>query len=216
MVWVVLVVSIFMVASSLEEEEAGNLRGCICGPSGYINCVSGMVDTDPGYWSSLITCSEACLPNYSGSLPMCCIETDACSETTAKICKDADSPSCSGTNACKDASIPYIVNSCKGESACEKVGFVGGGAPANTVGKFTNSCHAASKACFKAAYGGGGGLGDLENSCTADQACQALGAGMFGLMTSDLTDCCATPHECSGYSKAILPVQYKVGVVMVS
>ena len=190
----------------------------ICGPSSYINCVNGMVDTDPDTSSSLITCSEACLPdtNYSAStLSLCGIGTDACSGTTAKICKDADSPSCSGKNACKKATIPYIVKSCKGDSACESVRYVGGGAAANTVGNFTNSCHA-SKACFKAAYGGEGGLEDLENSCTADQACQALGAGMFGLVTSDLTDCCAIPHKCSGYSEAILPVQCKVGVVMVS
>lgn len=168
---------------------------------GYIDCVDGYLASDP-----TTSCTAACYDDNAQAYNCC--SGDACHGVTGKICQDG---SCAGPLACDAASIPIIVNSCKGDRACQSVGYLVCGGPANKVGNFINSCNA-YKACYYAASGAGGGMGGLENSCTADQACQRMGAGAYGPVTSNLKDCCTASLGCYQYAEASIPAQCKVVV----
>jgi hypothetical protein len=85
-------------------------------PQGYVDCVGGMVCDEDGNPSST-SCADAC----KGS---CCIGTDACTGFTGLVCMDGGT--CSGYGACYKATIPFVVNSCKGVQACSKAGSMTG------------------------------------------------------------------------------------------
>ncbi len=131
----------------------------------------------------------------------CCVGYYACQRFTGKVCKDG---SCTGSMACRFATIPFVVNSCKGGyyGACYKAGSGG------SVGNIVNSCHGRS-ACEQVGYKGvagniqdsckgerscfdagakGGSIGGITASCDHLQACSYIGYG--SPLSLDLTSCC--------------------------
>ena len=167
---------------------------------GYVNCVGGyLADSDRS-----ITCVDACM-DAGGTNPLCCDgDTAPCDGTTGKICKDG---SCNGNFACNYAVFEAVVNGCKGESACDNMGYYA----AHGAGEIINSCDG-YKSCYKAGYGDGGGMRGLENSCNANQACQQLGDVAYGPVTTDLKDCCNISQGCYQYNDASIPTECKVAV----
>jgi hypothetical protein len=70
-----------------------------------------------------------------------------------------------GSDACKNARIPNVVDSCLGSGACKYIGNQG------QVGDFVNSC----KGDFVCYYlADGGEVGNIKDSCNGDYACLNL------------------------------------------
>ena len=129
--------------------------------AGYVNCVNGNTMIADG---STTNCEAACESN-------CCVGTDSCAFTTAKICKDG---SCTGSKACYGAGggqgsgIERMVNSCKGDDACNSVGSSGG-----TVVSIENSCEGVEACAYTGSHEGK--VGFILDSCVGVKACFAVG-----------------------------------------
>ena len=73
-------------------------------------CAAGYVVCDNGYdTTTFATCATSCAGK-------CCKGNNACFQFTGKVCKDG---SCYGKAACWKANIPFVIDSCKGDYACE-------------------------------------------------------------------------------------------------
>ena len=150
---------------------------------GYVDCVNGVVR------GTLTLCQQAC----GGK---CCDGYLSCSKFTGQVCKDGNS--CMGAYACRNAKIPFVVNSCKGKSACDAVASFDGAA-----GHFVDSCNGL-EACEHAGSGGvRAGVKNIYKSCDADYACSELGSP--AALTVDINDCCHGPNECRGARQSTLP-----------
>lgn len=175
---------------------------------GFVDCVNGFVNGSPS-----TRCEIACGGN-------CCkapsIYSLACWHFTGKICKDG---SCYGFASCYRATIPLVVNSCKGsQKSCYRANipsvvnscnggaaecYRAGQAPSLGVGNMINSCHG-DQACEDIAREGGS-IGSLTNSCKASQACRRAGKTAVGAITSNLNDCCNTPSGCLNAMQSSIP-----------
>lgn len=175
----------------------------------YVNCDNGFVSGD-----SSTTCAAACGGN-------CCVGGFACGEFTGKVCKDG---SCTGSNACFGANIPWVKNSCKGGNfACDKAGNFG--VNGGSVGTMINSC-IGLYSCPYMGYNGVGGnlldscvgekscywagsnqgsIGSITSSCTGFKACYKAGRDAASAIASNMNNCCNTDNECAMNSEATLP-----------
>ena len=72
-------------------------------------CADNVV-CDNGYDT---TTFETCATSCAGK---CCKGDNACFQFTGKVCKDG---SCNGKAACWKANIPFVIDRCKGDYACE-------------------------------------------------------------------------------------------------
>ena len=72
-----------------------------CDSSNVVACVDGY--TEDG------SCADACI-DVDTDVSGCCSGIDSCTNFTGLICRDVLSPSCSGTEACKDATIGWSSN----------------------------------------------------------------------------------------------------------
>lgn len=166
-----------------------------CDASNVIACVDG-------YTEDGSSCADVCIDIDTG-VSGCCVDTNtntnACAGFTGLICRDTSYPSCSGPDACKDATIGSVLKSCVGAGVCLGIASYGGSiqeiynscfgsqacrylATGGVVGQVVNSCDGGNS-CFAAAgyyaygqpgVGGGGGeikLG-ISDSCNGDNACQ--------------------------------------------
>jgi hypothetical protein len=136
-----------------------------------VDCLNGLVR------GSFTTCAAACGSD-------CCVGNNACSGFTGKLCKDG---SCTGAWACTFASIPSVVNSCKGNYACYNTGYYG------YVGTISTSCHGIDACCYLGTYGD---AGNVMDSCTSYQACDSVAyKGYIGHLTSS---CKNANYACKG------------------
>ncbi len=150
----------------------------------------------------------------------CCSGTDACTGFTGKICKDG---SCNLDKACYFASIPLVVNSCKGEYSCyyaDRVGNIvnscngnsscyhfGWYSPGNETRHIRDSCNG-FEACDSVAYYGS--IGNITSSCNATHACRYAGSPLppgTGLISSILKSCCNGVSECEFTNEDTIPAQ---------
>ena len=115
----------------------------------FVDCVKGLDSSDN------TKCVDKCKQN-------CCTYNDA---VTGKVCSDG---SCNGYNACKNANIPSVVNSCIGEQACYQAGGDGG-----SIGNVIGSCHG-KHVCYYLGYKYGK-VGNITDSCNGADACEYLG-----------------------------------------
>ena len=196
--------------SSLFDKE-GDEDFCPVCFNGEVDCVEGYVrDTEE-------PCTIAC----GGS---CCEGTDACTDFTGVVCKDG---SCGGDEACRSASIPKVIDSCKGDSSCELAGSNGG-----KVGSMLTSCQGSDacrgmgsfqgetdyirNSCMKEKscefVGQSGSIGIIDNSCRAEGACKWAGNGDAHAITTDLKDCCNDNNECFEAAQETLPAECGVMV----
>ena len=143
-------------------------------------CTAGYVDCDDGLVrGSGQTCYDACGPNCCGP------SYEACRNFTGKVCKDG---SCVGELACKSATIPLVLDSCKGYHACYNAGFVN-----STVGNMTSSCKG-RRSCSR--LGNNGVVGNIDNSCLDERSCLSLGeSGKVG----NVQNSCNSTFSC-GYA----------------
>lgn len=130
--------------------------------SDFVTCVDGFSVNSNG--ESGPPCSTAC-----GGL--CCQGERACEGFTGKVCKDG---SCSGKQACRAATIPQVINSCKpwpnsgGHGSTQVANLVcdlvanDGGSSFGSVGNLTDSCWG-NGACRQMAHYGE--VGNVINSC---------------------------------------------------
>ena len=132
--------------------------------AGYVDCIDGFVAGD-----SSKSCAEEC-DGY------CCVGYEACVHFTGKVCRDG---SCSnwGWDACGFATIPVVINSCKGSTwTCIHAGGEDG-----SVGNMINSCNG-YRACED--LGDGGAVGNITNSCNGQRSCAfASGEGFIDPLT---------------------------------
>lgn len=142
--------------------------------AGYIDCHYGAVRDD----ISGTSCFTACGGN-------CCVGNYACDGFSGRVCKDG---SCSSHNACAAATIPLVVNSCKGERACMHAGGEGG-----VVLSIVNSCNGLDS-CQSLAWFNGE-VGDVQDSCNGKESCH-LAAGFGGLIGSVKKSCNAEYQAC--------------------
>lgn len=93
------------------------------------------------------------------------------------VCIDG---SCDGSEACKDATIPYVVGpSCTGFNVCREA----------QIGSVDSSCTSGPLSCYKAQLSGVA----LMNSCNNDNSCRSAdGKGVI----SELIDCCNDANQC--------------------
>ena len=133
--------------------------------------------------------------------------TGACASFSGKVCKDG---SCDGIKSCYQATIPWVVNSCKGgDYACREADNVGNivnscqgpaacyelGHPGGKVGEIRDSC-IGERACVYISYGDGQ-VGNIVNSCNAKQACESVADQDFSLPNQgDIVDQCNTYKSC--------------------
>lgn len=158
-----------------------SIAASTCDPADIVDCYNGIVrGSNPA-----ISCHERC--NKS-----CCTYhdvyyssfEDACSGFTGKVCKDE---SCNGKNACTDATIPSVINSCKDYESCFHAGYNAG-----LIKSMVDSCDG-RRACFYAAAGGGS-IGSIVNSCHGDYSCDTAAEenGSIG----DITESCVGEGAC--------------------
>ena len=179
---------------------------CSC-ELGFVDCVDGFVR------GSAIPCADANDPNAcSGN---CCLGDDACTRFTGVVCKDT---SCNGDQACEDATVPVVVNSCQGKSACKSAGYNGMGAARGMV----DSCQGDGACGYLGTTGNGGGIrssckgnescfllgfigfvGNIINSCQGNKAC-GLRSENQRYISIDIENCCNKDEECE-YAKSNLP-----------
>jgi len=161
-----------------------------CKRKDTVDCVGG-VNRD----NITQTCEEACQDEYG--VGGCCVGANACDGFTGLVCRDADAStgfmgSCSGTDACRNANIGSVFQSCaEGYKSCEDAGqngYIGSmkgsckgpractGAAANQgyIGLFQTSCH--GPAVCQNAAANGGSVDAIENSCFGQQSCYNLAA----------------------------------------
>ena len=92
-----------------------------CKRKDTVDCVGG-VNRD----NITQTCAEACQDEYG--VGGCCVGANACDGFTGLVCRDADTStgfmgSCSGTDACRNAKIGSVFQSCaEGYKSCEDAG----------------------------------------------------------------------------------------------
>lgn len=156
-----------------------------CDSSNVVACVDG-------YTEDGSSCADVCIDIDTG-LSGCCIGTDACTTFTGLICRDVISPSCSGPDACKDATIGSVLKSCVGPRACENAGRYGG-----SIGSMEGSCGQVG-ACLGIASNGGS-IQEIYNSCFGSQACRYLATdGVVGKVSNS----CVGKNSCfavAGYN----------------
>jgi len=122
-------------------------------------------------------------------LQIFCIKP-ACEGLTASICQD--SVTCSGADACTDATVGTIHLGCNGSGACFKAGKDG------YLGSISNGCEGRN-ACLKTGYGGNVTM--IQNSCKAlaqsvltGSAC-ANAASNGGKINSIIDSCVSSKDE---------------------
>eukprot|EP00580_Thalassiosira_gravida_P010428 CAMPEP_0201628092 /NCGR_PEP_ID=MMETSP0493-20130528/3135_1 /ASSEMBLY_ACC=CAM_ASM_000838 /TAXON_ID=420259 /ORGANISM="Thalassiosira gravida, Strain GMp14c1" /LENGTH=208 /DNA_ID=CAMNT_0048098755 /DNA_START=224 /DNA_END=847 /DNA_ORIENTATION=+ len=124
------------------------------------------------------SCYEACERS-------CCVDgkgLDACDNFSGSVCKDGSCSAPNGGNACKDASIERVINSCIGVEACMNAGSNGG-----SVGYVVDSCQG-DMAC-ESAGSDGGEIGIIRNSCLhGNENCHS--AGTYGAIIGMINDSC--------------------------
>jgi len=161
--------------------------------AGYIECDNGMAVID----GIAIPCKEACRQD-DGTLSCCngnwwyedyFFEGDACRGFSGKVCKDG---SCRGGNACRNANIDYVVNSCidgwMDSATCQSA----------QIYRAVNSCNG-YYSCLRteANY--------VSNSCNLDFSC--YDASVCG----DIVDSCNTDCECLDLQTYCDPPLERVG-----
>ena len=161
-------------------------------------CTAGFVDCKDGYLASdnTTTCYDKCAGDcckgyYNGTI------YDDCFGFTGKVCKDG---SCNGEGTCVNATIPSVVNSCKGKFTCYKAGYDRG-----LIKSMVDSCHG-EYACSYAAQTKGF-IGDLIGSCNGFGACYYIAAdrGSIGKMTNSCIGklACSYAARYSGFISSI-------------
>ena len=158
-----------------------------CKRKDTVDCVGG-VNRD----NITQTCAEACQDEYG--VGGCCVGANACDGFTGLVCRDADTStgfigSCSGKDACRNAKIGSVFQSCAdGYDACKDAGYIASmrgsclgpractGAASNQgyISLFEASCH--GPAVCQNAAANGGSVGEVENSCFGQQSCYNLAA----------------------------------------
>jgi len=161
-----------------------------CKRKDTVDCVGG-VNRD----NITQTCAEACQDEYG--VGGCCVGANACDGFTGLVCRDADAStgfmgSCSGADACRNANIGSVFQSCaEGYKPCEDAGqngYIGSmkgsckgpractGAASNQgyISLFDQACH--GPAVCQNAAANGGSVGEVENSCFGQQSCYNLAA----------------------------------------
>ena len=153
----------------------------------FVTCKNGLDTSDPTGGTS---CYYSCVGTTGA--PLCCAYDDgtgtyfdACSGFTGKVCKDGKS--CNGKEACQDATIKFVVNSCIGDYACLKAGFNGG-----SIGNVYDSCEG-QEACDELGTFNGK-VGNIINSCKKSSACQH--AATNGGIIESITNSCNGMGAC--------------------
>ena len=171
---------------------------------GWVDCVGGEVHggggpywTDDAYLNQELTCDEVCNSLAASGGGTCCVGVDsdaACENFTGRVCRD---DSCVGRSACRNSRIALVKDSCKvGEYACDGIDIQpadaksiigsckGHSACAGLAGRELNDD--ADTTLFTA-------MGDIENSCNGDNACERLA---FGGWVDNVRDSCNGPNAC--------------------
>lgn len=161
-------------------------------------CTAGFVECKDGYLASDST--TTCFAQCAGK---CCTEVyfdylfDSCYKFTGKVCKDG---SCNELGACVYATIPSVVNSCKGNFTCYKAGYDEG-----SIKRMVDSCNGAY-ACYYAAKDGRI-IGDITGSCIGLGACYSIAAdnGSIGKITNSCIGeyACGEAAKSSGFIRSI-------------
>jgi hypothetical protein len=155
------------------DDAAANLMDISIAATCF-NCVDGFVrgtdTTNPDNRCHVKCDKKDCCTFDDGGTP-----EDACSGFNGNVCLDG---SCNGKEACQNANIPSVVNSCIGDYACYNAGGDGG-----SIGNVNYSCKGIG-ACFKLAHQNGK-VGNVLNSCIGEYACQfaAFDGGLIGSIT---------------------------------
>ena len=147
--------------------------------AGFVECKDGVLVSD-GTTTCFDECAGGCCTYDDGSGGL----FDTCEDFTGKVCKDG---SCNGDGACYEATIPSVVNSCKGEEACYFTGYDGG-----SIKSMVDSCNGEA-ACANAAVDGGS-IGNIIGSCNGELACNGA-ASDYGSV-GDITESCIGRFAC--------------------
>ena len=158
-------------------------------------CTAGFVECKDGYLVSddTTTCYAECAGDCCKGYDYYGDPVDGCAGFTGKVCKDG---SCNGYDACEDATIPSVVNSCKYDGACENAGRYGG-----LIKSMVDSCNGYYACSYAAQIGGT--IGNILGSCNEDLACGGA-ATLYGSI-GDITESCIGLFACDdlgqGYGK---------------
>jgi hypothetical protein len=154
-----------------------------CAAANIVECRNGKLA------GSATSCFDAC----GGNGGYCCQGANACDGFTGNVCKDG---SCNGNDACHDADILLVVNSCTGDRACDRAGNDGG-----LISSIVDSCHG-YRTCQMVAENGGR-VGDIIGSCSYNFgatylyygfACHYLGRN--GGTVGDVLNSCYGVYAC--------------------
>ena len=171
-----------------------------CDTSNVVACVDG-------YTEDGSSCADVCIDIDTG-LSGCCIGTDACTNFTGLICRDVTSPSCSGPDACKDATIGSVLKSCVGVQACKNSGRYEG-----NIGSMEASCRGTGVCLGVASYGGS--IQEIYNSCFDQQACRYLATdGVVGKVSNscDGSNSCFAAGGYDAYNYSGYGGEIKLGI----
>ena len=159
--------------------------------AGFVECKDGFLASDNTTTCFAQCAGKCCTGVYNDEL------YDSCYDFNGKVCKDE---SCNGLGACSFATIPSVVNSCKGDFACFDAGDDEG-----LTKRMVDSCNGLY-ACTYAAYKEGS-IGDITGSCIGQGACVFIAGyhGSIGKMTNSCIgkNACGDAAGSSGFIRSI-------------
>ena len=173
----------------LPEMRATHVKGFLsrglqasC-PGESVVCVDGMMAGD-------VTCQVACAGE-------CCIGeysfftgAGPCTGFNGTLCKDIDTPPCSGRRACVNANIDLVVQGCNDDFACDyaNIGTVIQGCNADSA-CYEANIYAIFQGCNEDLACAYANIGSVSYGCDAKYACEFANIGSVSYACNEYLAC---------------------------